>query len=87
MQGKHTAGEGTTFMSGSYDIALVAAGAAIEACRAVLAGKVRHAYALTRPPGASSTQHTSLATSLAMVCRQEELRRRAQMEFLSACGW
>ena len=36
---------------GSYEIALLAAGGAIVAAEAVLAGKVKNAYALIRPPG------------------------------------
>lgn len=36
---------------GSFDIALLAAGGVIEAADAVLAGRVRNAYALVRPPG------------------------------------
>jgi acetoin utilization deacetylase AcuC-like enzyme len=36
---------------GSYEIALLSVGGAIEAVDAVLAGRVRNAYALIRPPG------------------------------------
>lgn len=35
----------------SYQAALMAAGGLIEACRAVLEGRVRNAFALVRPPG------------------------------------
>lgn len=35
----------------TYDCALLAAGGAIEACRAVVAGNVRNAIAVIRPPG------------------------------------
>ena len=45
------AGELTPFGQGGYDIALLAAGGTITAVDAVLAGKVRNAYALVRPPG------------------------------------
>lgn len=43
--------EGTTLSAGSFEAALYAAGGAIEAVGAVLAGKVSNAYALLRPPG------------------------------------
>jgi len=43
--------EDTPLSSGSFEAALYAAGGSIEAVRAVLAGEVRHAYALLRPPG------------------------------------
>ena len=35
----------------SYDVALLAAGGALAACDAVLAGQVRNAFCLVRPPG------------------------------------
>ena len=45
------AGEGAPFGRGSYEIAALSAGLAKQALADVLAGKVRNAYALTRPPG------------------------------------
>lgn len=45
------AGELTPFGSGSYEIALLAAGGCMTAVDAVLDGKVDNAYALVRPPG------------------------------------
>lgn len=45
------AGNMTPFGPGSYEIALLAAGAAIAATDAVLDGEVDNCYALTRPPG------------------------------------
>ena len=45
------AGELTPFGPGSYEIALLAAGGTITALDAIVAGKVRNAYALVRPPG------------------------------------
>lgn len=45
------AGELTPFGSGSYEIALLAAGGCITAVDAVLDGTVDNAYALVRPPG------------------------------------
>jgi acetoin utilization deacetylase AcuC-like enzyme len=44
-------GDSATVGSGSYEIALLAAGGCIEAVDAVLAGRIRNAYALVRPPG------------------------------------
>jgi acetoin utilization deacetylase AcuC-like enzyme len=44
-------GDSVTLGSGSYESALLAAGGCIEAVDAVLAGRVRNAYALVRPPG------------------------------------
>ncbi len=44
--------DGDTFVAPpSYDAALRAAGAAVEACAAVLAGRQQNAFALVRPPG------------------------------------
>jgi acetoin utilization deacetylase AcuC-like enzyme len=40
---------------GGYEIALLAAGATMAAAHAVLAGNVRNAYALVRPPGHHAT--------------------------------
>ena len=45
------AGEEAPFGSGSYEIALLAAGGTITAVDAVLDGRVDNAYALVRPPG------------------------------------
>ncbi|HKA49099.1 MAG TPA: class II histone deacetylase [Candidatus Dormibacteraeota bacterium] len=45
------AGELTPFGSGSYEIALLAAGGCMTAVDAVLDGRVDNAYALVRPPG------------------------------------
>jgi len=45
------AGELTPFGTGSYEIALLAAGGCITAVDAVLDGTVGNAYALVRPPG------------------------------------
>ncbi|MDX6656295.1 MAG: hypothetical protein QOH62_1088 [Solirubrobacteraceae bacterium] len=45
------AGELAPFGAGGYEIALYAAGGAIEAVDAVLRGDVDNAYALVRPPG------------------------------------
>jgi len=45
------AGSETPFGSGSYEIALLAAGGAIAAVEGVLDGRVDNAYALVRPPG------------------------------------
>jgi acetoin utilization deacetylase AcuC-like enzyme len=44
-------GDSVNIGAGSYEIALLAAGGCIEAVDAVLAGRVRNAYALVRPPG------------------------------------
>ena len=41
----------TPFGTGSYEIALLAAGGCMEAFDAVITGKVKNAYALVRPPG------------------------------------
>jgi len=45
------AGEETPFGRGGYEIALLSAGGAMNAVKAVIAGDVDNAYALTRPPG------------------------------------
>jgi len=45
------AGQSAPVGPGSYEIALLAAGGCIEAMDAIIAGRVRNAYALVRPPG------------------------------------
>jgi len=45
------AGEVAPFSGGAYDIACLSAGGVISATEAVLAGRVRNAYCLVRPPG------------------------------------
>jgi acetoin utilization deacetylase AcuC-like enzyme len=45
------AGEETPFGPGGYEIALLAAGGAMNAVKAVVGGDCRNAYALVRPPG------------------------------------
>lgn len=45
------AGDLTPFGPGGYEIALLAVGGCISACEAVLDGRVRNAYVLSRPPG------------------------------------
>jgi len=50
-EGGGDAGEHTPFAAGGYEIAALAAGGCVAAVEAVLAGEVRNAYALVRPPG------------------------------------
>jgi acetoin utilization deacetylase AcuC-like enzyme len=45
------AGEATPFGRGTYEVAMLAAGGCVAAVEAVMAGTVRNAYALVRPPG------------------------------------
>ena len=51
------AGEETWFGPGSWEIALLAAGGAATAVRAVVTGEVDNAYALVRPPGHHAEAH------------------------------
>lgn len=44
-------GQRTPFAAGGYEIATLSTGLAVEAVRAVMAGEVANAYALSRPPG------------------------------------
>ena len=48
------------FGHGSYEIALLAAGGAIQALRAVVSGEVSNAYALVRPPGHHARPSTGM---------------------------
>jgi acetoin utilization deacetylase AcuC-like enzyme len=55
------AGDGLSpFGTGSYEIALWAAGGAIEAMKAVVSGEVTNAYALIRPPGHHARVETGM---------------------------
>jgi acetoin utilization deacetylase AcuC-like enzyme len=58
------AGGLTPMGSGSYDIALLAAGGAMVAVDAVLTGKVGNAYALIRPPGHHATRSSAMGFCL-----------------------
>jgi len=52
LRGRSTQLDSDTWLSpGSVDAALLAAGAAVEATRAVVAGEAKNAFALVRPPG------------------------------------
>lgn len=53
-------GESTPVVPASYDVALLAAGSGMAAVDAVLAGHVRNAYALVRPPGHHATATDSM---------------------------
>lgn len=66
------------FNNSTYDSALLAAGGAIEACRAVVVGEVRNAIAIIRPPGhhAESTEPSGFCIFnnvpiAARVCQQD----------------
>jgi acetoin utilization deacetylase AcuC-like enzyme len=50
----------TVVSSESFDVALYAAGGAMQAVERVMAGKCRNAFALLRPPGHHAGQHYSL---------------------------
>jgi acetoin utilization deacetylase AcuC-like enzyme len=54
----------TPLGAGSYEIALLAAGGAIEAADAVVTGKVDNAYALIRPPGHHATADVGMGFCL-----------------------
>jgi acetoin utilization deacetylase AcuC-like enzyme len=55
------AGDGySPFGPGSYEIALLAAGGTTAAVAAVMAGEVRNAYALVRPPGHHAVRETGM---------------------------
>jgi acetoin utilization deacetylase AcuC-like enzyme len=54
------AGVGTPMGRGSFEIACLSAGGAMAAVDAVIAGRVKNAYALTRPPGHHATRTTAM---------------------------
>jgi acetoin utilization deacetylase AcuC-like enzyme len=54
----------TPLGAGSYEIALLAAGGAIRAIEAVIAGEVDNAYALVRPPGHHATADVGMGFCL-----------------------
>jgi acetoin utilization deacetylase AcuC-like enzyme len=54
----------TPFGRGSFEIALLAAGGAMAAVDAVIAGTVRNAYALVRPPGHHATANVGMGFCL-----------------------
>jgi acetoin utilization deacetylase AcuC-like enzyme len=54
----------TPLGAGSYEIALLAAGGAIEAVDAVVKGKAANAYALIRPPGHHATKDVGMGFCL-----------------------
>jgi acetoin utilization deacetylase AcuC-like enzyme len=58
------AGELTPMGTGSYEIGLLAAGGTMAAMDAVLAGNVRNAYALVRPPGHHATHEVAMGFCL-----------------------
>ncbi len=79
-----------TFIStGSYEAALYAAGGAIAAVEAVMAGKVSGAFALVRPPGHHATPRQAMgfclfnnvAVAAAYALAQYELERLAIIDF------
>jgi acetoin utilization deacetylase AcuC-like enzyme len=53
-------GDSTIVGRGSYEIAALAAGGAITAVEAVVHGKAKNAYALTRPPGHHAMAHEGM---------------------------
>ena len=64
MAGYGNAGGLTPMGSGSFEIALLAAGGAITAVEAVLTGRVDNAYALIRPPGHHATRTSAMGFCL-----------------------
>lgn len=58
------ASEGTPMGQGSFEIAQLSAGGTMVALEAVLAGQVKNAYALVRPPGHHATRTTGMGFCL-----------------------
>ena len=54
----------TPMMEASYDVALLAAGAAIEACRAVLDGEYARVFSAMRPPGHHAERNRAMGFCL-----------------------
>jgi len=54
----------TYVCKGDYEIAKLAAGATLQACKNVLSGKAENSYALVRPPGHHATSERSMGFCL-----------------------
>ncbi|KAJ9515920.1 hypothetical protein QJQ45_016910 [Haematococcus lacustris] len=88
-KGHHTCGDGATFGPGGYEVAALAAGGALAAMEAVLEGRVRHAYALVRPPGHHAERakgmgfciFNNVAVAAAAALQQHGLERVAIVDY------
>ena len=84
------AGDGTSpFGPGGLDIALLAAGGAIEAAKAVVTGRVTNAYALVRPPGHHARPETGMGFCVfanAAIAIQH-VRRHHRVERVAVVDW
>lgn len=83
------ADEDTILSPGSYQAALYATGGAINALNAVLAGQVRNAYALLRPPGHHATRNEALGFCVFndAVIAVQQARARYGIERLLIVDW
>ena len=84
------AGDGTSpFGPGGLDIALLAAGGAVQAAKAVVTGRVTNAYALVRPPGHHARPETGMGFCVfanAAIAIQH-VRRRHGVERVAVVDW
>lgn len=84
------AGDGTSpFGPGGLDIALLAAGGAVQAAKAVVTGRVTNAYALVRPPGHHARPETGMGFCVfanAAIAIQH-VRRHHGVERVAVVDW
>jgi acetoin utilization deacetylase AcuC-like enzyme len=83
------AGELTPIGTGSYHIAKLSAGGGFEAADAIMAGRVRNAYALVRPPGhhAEADRGRGFCVFANNVLLVHYLRRKHGLKRLAIVDW
>jgi acetoin utilization deacetylase AcuC-like enzyme len=83
------AGELTPIGTGSYEIARLSAGGCMAAADAIMAGRVRNAYALVRPPGhhAEADRGRGFCVFANNVLLVHHLRRKHGLQRIAIVDW